>query len=836
MLIEIDTLYQRFLKLEQAILAALAEQPNESDTRLKALDRILFEVLDWRHESILTEPSTESGYIDYLLTIGERRGALIVEAKRSGLLAPNTTSNKLITVTLSGPVVKPLLPGIRQSLAYASEQGAPMAVLTDGRCWLFFKASRTDGLKPLDGKALLFPSFEAVKENFSTFAELLAPSFVIERRHLAHLSSTEGNSVVDTEEHFFLFNPSEAKMRPRDAVAHDSSRLFSQFFSRLSNKDDKEMMTACFVETAESQKADFELQKIVQKVLNGISSIETRQGSALQEEIERTLVSMHSETVLLVGNKGSGKSTFIGRFFDQILPPSVRQRCAVARVDLEIYSGSPERVVSWAINQLRDMLELAVCSHNPPSYDDLQGVFWGEYQRWRDGARKPLYDSNKEKFKIAFGEHMEARREQQPEEYVRLLLNRAANGLNKLPCIVFDNTDQFPSEVQDAVYQLAHSLESASPIFTIVPITDRTVWRLSKAGALQSYAAKSFYLPVPEAKEIISRRVHFVKEQLSKEQSAAAAYFSRKGFHVSLQDLSVFADAVERIFVESDYISGLIGRLANFDIRRMLRLAERIFVSPEIKIDDIVKAKYGGPSVSSDRYRTHRALIKGEYDRFSEAENEYVSNIFYTDPKKPTSPLLAFYILWILRQRANGARSDDIESRHWFVSELCDFFEGCGVPLESVVDVVERLYERRLIETLDPNIDKVSLADRVAIKENGIAHIDLVISSPVYVEQMALSTGINARTTRDELKQRVIHPSRQSFLEMRDLFVQYVLRVDSVRVTIPSAQQYRQLTEARAFIRNSRTLDRPTQCSPPKHEFTPTPKKVYGTPRRSFKP
>ncbi len=82
------------------------------------------------------------------------------------------------------------------------------------------------------------------------------------------------------------------------------------------------------------------------------------------------------------------------------------------------------------------------------------------------------------------------------------------------------------------------------------------------------------------------------------------------------------------MFVENDYVSGMIGRLANFDIRRMLRLAERIFLSPELKIDDIIRSRFGGATVTADRFRTQRALIKGEYDRFSEGENELISNVF----------------------------------------------------------------------------------------------------------------------------------------------------------------------------------------------------------------
>jgi hypothetical protein len=80
------------------------------------LDRFLFEILEWKREAVFTEPSTDSGYIDYLLTIGERRNAMVIEAKRLGRLQPATKGEEVMSVALSGPVVKPLLPGIRQAM------------------------------------------------------------------------------------------------------------------------------------------------------------------------------------------------------------------------------------------------------------------------------------------------------------------------------------------------------------------------------------------------------------------------------------------------------------------------------------------------------------------------------------------------------------------------------------------------------------------------------------------------------------------------------------------------------------------------------------------------
>ncbi|KYK50025.1 hypothetical protein A1D31_22190 [Bradyrhizobium liaoningense] len=259
----------------------------------------------------------------------------------------------------------------------------------------------------------------------------------------------------------------------------------------------------------------------------------------------------------------------------------------------------------------------------------------------------------------------------------------------------------------------------------------------------------------------------------------------------------MLAEAVGKVFLENDYVSGLLGRLGNFNIRIMLRLAERIFLSPEIKIDEIIKSKFGGPSITADRRRTHRALLKGEYDRFSEAENEFVSNLFYTNPNRPESPLLAYYLLWILRQRLNSVRDDGVESRHWHASELCALFEGCGVADELVMQVLNRLYDRRLIEALDPNAKHIGVGDRVGIKDSGLAHLEMVLSSETYIEQIALVTGVNELFARDEIR-RNNYPQKMD--NVRVAFVRYILKIDAGRVTIPKSKLYDQISMARRQI------------------------------------
>lgn len=187
-----DEAFERLQMVEADVVAALNSTPNEADTRFRALDRILLDVLGWQRENILTDPPTGSGFIDYLIQTSFGRNLFVIEAKKSGLLAPETKSNDKMTIALDGPVAKPMKDGIRQALAYATEQGVPTAVLTDGKTWLFFRASRTDGRPPLKGKGILFPSWKSVVDYFVPFTELVSPRAVLDKRHLAHLNDAEG--------------------------------------------------------------------------------------------------------------------------------------------------------------------------------------------------------------------------------------------------------------------------------------------------------------------------------------------------------------------------------------------------------------------------------------------------------------------------------------------------------------------------------------------------------------------------------------------------------------------------------------------------------------------
>lgn len=803
----IDEAVKRLLAIQPELEKQIAQPLNEASTRFRILDRFLIEVLQWHSDNIETEAAVTDGFVDYTLNAADGRAVCIIEAKRVGKLQTGTATNKTSSLLIRGSVLKTLIAPIKQALGYASLKGVPIACVTDGSAWLFFQANRRDGKSVIDGHGIYFPSLTAVIADFPKFHDLLSGEGLQSRLGLVQLNRAEGLSAAGEESQAFVSPPDQATLHERNALSQDASLLFSQFFSTITSDGDGEMLTRCFVETPESKKADLELQKIAQKLLNGVQSLDTASSAALQDEIERAVNAMSSETVLIIGNKGSGKTTFLTRFFSDVLSAELQKSCVVLRVGLELYGEEDfEKLPIWAIRELRDQAEIAVCGGKRASFDDLRGVFWAEYNRQKNGTLQPLYESDRSAFLIRFGEYLERLREEEPEKYLRAFLERAVHGQKQLPCIIFDNADQFSAKIQDSIFQLAHSLGATTPVLNVVPITDRTVWRLSKAGALQSYNAKSFYLPVPEAKQILQKRIDYVKNKLNNTPDMAKSYFSARGFRVTIENIDRFAQAVERIFIDNDFVSGLIGKLANFDIRRMLMIAERIFLSPEIRIDEVIKGSFGYRPGVSETLRIHRAIVKGEYDRYSPNENPYIYNIFWTDPVSPASPLVAFYLLWTLRARMNASRADSIDSRHWTVGELSRFLEACGCAQEQTEVVLQRLRDRVLVETLDPNILTLTSGDRVAITDSGIAHIELALGSAVYLEQMAMATGINNNRIYQRIRDLRTQGNAAAFDTLRHEFADYLIELDTLRLSMPTAREYDALRDAKKHFRGRGTV------------------------------
>ncbi len=764
----------------------------EQDTRFQIIDRILTEVLGWDRSCIKTEPHTESGFIDYLLT-NSGRNRFIVEAKRAPTPLIDTRNDRLNYYKANGPALKSASDGLQQAKRYCSDTGVLFAALTSGYQWLAYWAIRNDGKAPGEGKAIAFPNLDSIQDNFAIFYDLFSCEGILEERYQIHIHQAEGLSVQHIESLIPILDPSEIQLRRKTDLSSDLQTIYRGFFGSMSGDDDPEMLAKCFVESKESREADVSLTKITQNLISQVKVVNSPDATELKRQIEAAIETRRGEFVLIIGSKGAGKTTFIDRFFRLILDKPLRDNCLILRIDLADSHGDHERITPWLVARLKDELEKNLFKGAIPTYEQLQGIFMRDYDRWRHGEHKYLYQRDKQAFKEKFGQWIADLVNDDPYTYVKELLRNAVAARSLMPCIIFDNTDHFPQSFQECVFQFAQSIHRSVFSFIICPITDRTIWQLSKSGPFQSYETRAFYLPVPSTKEVLSKRISYLKEKTEdQDRNSTAEYFLNKGIRLTIGDIRAFAACVEEIFVNEEYIGRMVGWLANHDIRRSLNIAQRIITSPILSIEDLVKAYLVGDSLSLSSRRIKQALLCGDYTYFCQDDSHYVLNLFEVNPEGVTSPLTRLSILRILLDKDAGTTAPD--KSYITVDDVINYFEPARLSRTILKEHLSVLLAYRLIEPYDPTENHVYEDQRIRITHSGRIHYEFCFErgEAGYMGQIAWTTPMRDFAAVDRIRdlRRRGKLDWNNWRQIFSWFIEYCLVEDEKFFSLPSNDSY----------------------------------------------
>ena len=334
------------------VQSRLDQIETEQDARVQLINRFLTEVLGWDFADIKTEKYSQAGYADFLVSSSGRK-RLVVEAKRIGPILINTANREMATYKVGGPALAAAMPGIRQAAAYCLDHGTAYAALTTGVTWILFLPFPVAGVPYTEGTAFVFPTLDSILKNFAVFYDLLSREGVTQRTYDVHFAKASGLTVeafepmtaANRNEYIRLLQPTQ--------LARDLEPVFREFFGNLSGDNNPEMLTECFVETRESRYADASLEKIIRTISASVAALEPNTKNQLAQEIKQAVESGRGETVIIVGNDGSGKSTFMERFFKSVLDTSIRSRCAVVKIDVSRWPGDLNQLSAWLTSQLK---------------------------------------------------------------------------------------------------------------------------------------------------------------------------------------------------------------------------------------------------------------------------------------------------------------------------------------------------------------------------------------------------------------------------------------------------------------------------------------------------
>mgnify|MGYP000956246052 CR=1 FL=1 len=151
---------------------------NEATTRLDLIDELLLKVLAWPKAQVTAEDSYAGQYTDYALSDTATR--VIVEAKKEGVYfdLPAGVKPGVVRLDTVCEAADGMSAAVEQVLRYCQDRGVPLAVVCNGHQLVAFVASRRDGIPPLKGRALVFPSLSTMRESFQVLWDNLSPAGV----------------------------------------------------------------------------------------------------------------------------------------------------------------------------------------------------------------------------------------------------------------------------------------------------------------------------------------------------------------------------------------------------------------------------------------------------------------------------------------------------------------------------------------------------------------------------------------------------------------------------------------------------------------------------------
>jgi cold shock CspA family protein len=781
----------------------LAAIETEADARFQVIDRLLIEVLGWNHQDFRMEPHNPSGFTDYLVQYNGTP-AMVIEAKRLGKPLIDTGDPKLGKYKIGGSALKSAAEGFTQAASYCLEHGVEFAALTSGTAWIAFMAQRSSGKSFREYKAIVFPSLFSIQSEFATFYDLFSKEGVSQKIYRTHFAKLEGVSAKRFEPMLSVNKPNDLRFLMKSDLARELEPVLTSFFGDLSGINDPELRRQCFVETRESRTADLTLRKIIGTISSGITALPTDTGTQIVERISAVIETERSENILIAGGEGAGKTTFITRFFEDVLEKNLRESCLVIRVDLKQIPDVPELVPLKVTDSVKSEIERQLYAGGYPNYEELVGLYFDEYQRQSDGEFRPLYERDKNAFKEKFGEFLHAEVRTEPFSYLVRTLENVVKSRKLLPVLVFDNADSRSVAFQEAVFDWSQTVKARIPLcLVILPVSDRTIWRMSREGPLHATDGKIFYLPTPSTKEVLEKRIRYLIEN-SAPMRGQARYFLEKGIRLKLSDINAFAACLEELFINEDFISRRIGWLTNHNLFRTLELTRDTITSPYLSIDELVASylRQGGSTVPIKHRKFMQALIGGDYNQFDGTKHGYVRDVFETSTDFPSSPLLTLSLLRLLIDKA-GEEASNSNLGYVTFEHIQSYLGAMSASDDAVHDAVARSLTNGLIEPFEKGDLEISDQKRFSVTSAGRMHYEMALRDSVYVSEMAFATPIRSETAIAQMraiKNGGAAMRGEEWREICKIFIEYCVTEDMAFLVQPGDPMFAGQQQLRADL------------------------------------
>ena len=741
---------------------------NEATTRLHLIDEIFFGCLDWNKSDVILEERQDNEYSDY--EFKAPRSLLIVEAKKEQLYFEIPIGKKRLEYSINSLISgnTDLKKAIRQAAGYCQSRGVPFCAVTNGHQIVAFLGTREDGIPPIEGKALVFPSFDFMIENFMVLWNALS-KIGIQSQYLKKklvgtllpelppkLSSKispypgiKGRNIFQTD----LQNITELVIEdiPRDE--HLESTFLKECYCQHGALSQYSLVSKEIIETRYKLLFDPDFHSPTT-----ISAVDKK---GISPEI--IAESLSRRPILLIGDVGSGKTSFI-RYLLKVEAAEEFKNAFTFHLNLAtqatLSSNLKEFVLDEIASQLNKQYNIDIFERN-----FVRGVYHIDLRRFSQSIYKDLKKINPKKFLEQEIQFLD-KKINNKEQHLKSSLYHIAKGRKKQIVIFIDNADQRNYEIQQEAFLIAQGIAENFEASVFVAIRPETFNLSVQSGVLSGYNPKAFTISPPRVDQVIKKRLEFANRICRGDIPLRSL---TNEYRVRLEKLekviSIFLDTIRW----RDDIVILIDNISYGNIRTALNIVKSFFGSGQVNISEMIDIYDRTGIYYIPLHHFLNAVIFGDTIHYDPSGPSPISNLFdisHPDPKEHF--LLPLLIGFLFSYSTHHSDSGFIESK-----KIYEHLQGLGFTPEQIDSAIVRAYNKRLIETSNRSSHPLSksLQKKFRVTPIGVYHITKLIYLFNYIDAMIVDTPILDDLTRSLINNVQAIDSR---LERTEFFKNYL--------------------------------------------------------------
>lgn len=741
--------YERCRETLEGLLAWYSSKVNESNrneatTRLHLIDRLLFECLGWKQEDCIPEEPYGKEYTDYSLYSPRR--SLIIEAKKEGIyfeLPPGylDLEYSLKSLFKDSPEIAS---AVKQAMNYCQTRGTTLGAVCNGHQMVCFVASRSDGIPPFEGKAIIFSSLERMLTDFFRFWKYLSKPGVQDKHLEKHLL---GSEIFNLPSKLSASTTSYPGVKGRNILQTDLQIVGELVIEDVARTREIEtdFIKDCYCHSGALSQYALVSKSILQHRYAALfneqsagpttTSATDKKGKILAREI--LAESLSKRPILLLGDVGVGKSIFT-RHLIRVAGVDVMQNAIVLYIDLGSKAALSSDLRSFFISDVEEQL-LEDYGVDIEERNFVRAVYHLELERFSRGIYADLKGSDPEAYRkkeIEFLEEKLMRR----EDFIKESLVHLYKGRRKQIIMFLDNADQRDETIQQQAFLVAQEIAANWPVAVFLAIRPQTFHKSKKKGVLSGYHPKAFTISPPRVDEVVIKRPNFALKIARGEWALSSL---PPGIHIKLQDLEIYLTVLVYSFSENKELMEFIDNVCSGNIRLALEFITTFIGSGHVDTGKILEKEKKGDTRGFPHYMIPlheflRAVIYGDnvyYDPLTSS----IANLFDVSTPDGREHFLLSILIEYIEKAASSAGMEGFVP----ASMIYEFAQSLGFTPTQINSAIGRALRKNLIETEARRTeDDEALPNSFRATTVGIYHVARLIKQFTYVDAMIVDTPV----------------------------------------------------------------------------------------------